>query len=147
MSDELTVPFKCKIGTTNPSAKLGVEVLLNGNCIFRSDHVTDTIEFEHQITDEVGEQELQFVMTGKTAEDTEIDSDGNITKDAMLTITEFFTNDIDLTYLVWEHAEYTHNFNNTGAETKERFYSHMGCNGTVSFKFSTPIYLWLLENM
>jgi hypothetical protein len=23
----------------------------------------------------------------------------------------------------------------------------MGCNGTVSLKFTTPIYMWLLETM
>lgn len=147
MSDELAVPFTCKIGTTNPSAKLGLEVLLNGTSVFKTDHVTETINFEHAISDDVGEQEFQFVLSGKTATDTKIDTDGNITEDAMLTISDLYTSEIDLTNIVYEHAEYTHNFNGNGAETKERFFGNMGCNGTVSLKFSTPVYLWLLENM
>ena len=27
------------------------------------------------------------------------------------------------------------------------FFGNMGCNGYVSLKFATPIYLWLLEHM
>lgn len=147
MSDALTVPFSCKISTTNPSATLGLEILLNGSSIFKKDHVTETIIFKHEILDEEGTQELQFVLSGKTPADTKIDADGNITEDAMIAITDFFTDEIDLTNLIWENAEYTHNFNGNGNETEERFYGNLGCNGKVSFKFNTPIYLWLLENM
>jgi len=46
-----------------------------------------------------------------------------------------------------ELATYTHDFNGTKELTQEKFYGVMGCNGTVSLKFATPIYLWLLENM
>jgi len=46
-----------------------------------------------------------------------------------------------------DHATYTHNFNGTQAETTDKFYGEMGCNGTVSLRFTTPIYLWLLETM
>jgi len=44
-------------------------------------------------------------------------------------------------------AQYQHDFNGTGNPTIDKFYGEMGCNGTVSLKFTTPIYLWLLENM
>jgi hypothetical protein len=30
---------------------------------------------------------------------------------------------------------------------KDKFYGSMGCNGTITFEFNTPFYLWLLENM
>jgi hypothetical protein len=49
--------------------------------------------------------------------------------------------------MVTEQAVYTHDFNGTQQEIQDEFYSEMGCNGTVSLKFSTPIYLWLLEHM
>jgi hypothetical protein len=44
-------------------------------------------------------------------------------------------------------AKYQHDFNGTGKLTTQNFYGELGCNGTVSLKFSTPIYIWLLENM
>jgi hypothetical protein len=49
--------------------------------------------------------------------------------------------------MITQQATYTHNFNGAGAETQEKFYGEIGCNGIVSLKFSTPIYLWLLEHM
>jgi hypothetical protein len=49
--------------------------------------------------------------------------------------------------MVTEQAMYTHNFNSTGPSTQDKFYGELGCNGTVTVKFNTPIYLWLLEHM
>ena len=46
-----------------------------------------------------------------------------------------------------EQAVYTHDFNGTQPEIEDTFFGEMGCNGTVSLRFTTPIYLWLLENM
>ena len=37
--------------------------------------------------------------------------------------------------------------NGTQPEIADNFFGIAGCNGTISFRFSTPIYLWLLENM
>jgi hypothetical protein len=147
MSNEATMPFKCKIGTTNPSAKLSINILFDGNSVFQSDHVTDTVDFVYHLSDEPGEHKFEFIMSGKTAEDTKIDADGNITQDAMLSITDFVVDEIDCTNLAYEHFVYAHNFNGTGAETKEKFFGNMGCNGTVSLELNTPVYLWLLENM
>jgi hypothetical protein len=42
---------------------------------------------------------------------------------------------------------YEHDYNGTGTLTQEKFYGQMGCNGTVSLAFCTPIYMWLLEHM
>ena len=42
---------------------------------------------------------------------------------------------------------YRHDYNGTTDPFDDEFYGEMGCNGTVSLKFTTPIYLWLLENL
>ena len=55
--------------------------------------------------------------------------------------------EIELKQIFIDHAVYTHNFNGTQTEIQDKFYGEMGCNGTVSFKFTTPVYLWLLENL
>ena len=55
--------------------------------------------------------------------------------------------DIEIDQIVSELAEYHHNFNGTQPAIVDQFYGEMGCNGTLRLEFTTPIYLWLLENM
>jgi hypothetical protein len=44
-------------------------------------------------------------------------------------------------------AVYTHDFNGSQPPVDDKFFGDLGCNGTVSLKFTAPTYLWLLENM
>ena len=127
---------------------MGFEILLNDKSVFKREHVTDSCQISLDIEDiDAAEQKLQFVMTGKTVEHTKVDDQGNITEDAMLTIGDVLFDDIDINQLLIEQAEYTHDFNGTQNPIKDNFYGNMGCNGTITFEFNTPFYLWLLENM
>ena len=67
--------------------------------------------------------------------------------DARVIITDVEFNGLKLDYTFVEQAIYTHDFNGTKQQQQARFYGEMGCNGTVSLEFSTPCYLWLLENL
>jgi hypothetical protein len=49
--------------------------------------------------------------------------------------------------MVTEVAAYHHDTNGSTAPVTDSFYGTMGCNGRVEMRFTTPIYLWLLENM
>ena len=53
--------------------------------------------------------------------------------------------DIKITFL--DKTVYSHDFNGTQSMVNDSFHGRAGCNGTMSLKFSTPMYLWLLENM
>jgi hypothetical protein len=86
-------------------------------------------------------------MKHKTTEHTKIDEQGAIVSDACLTVSNLAFDEIELKQIFIDHAVYTHNFNGTQTEIQDKFYGEMGCNGTVSFKFTTPICLWLLEHM
>lgn len=144
---ENTVAFSCKIGTTDASAVLGMEIWLNDQQIFNIEHVDSTFKFQKSFSDDDGEHELRFVMKNKTIDQTQIDESGEILKDACLTIRDVAFDDIALGHMFIEQSHYTHDFNGTKSAITEKFYGEMGCNGTVSLKFTTPIYLWLLENM
>ena len=37
--------------------------------------------------------------------------------------------------------------NGTQESVDDDFFGTMGCNGTVRLKFSSPVYLWLLETV
>ena len=142
-----TALISCSINTTDVLAKLGIEVWLNDQQLLNQDHVSELIEFKCNLPEDDAEHELRFVMKNKTVDYTKIDDQGNIIADACLTITNLAFDEIELRQLVVDQAVYTHDFNGTQEKTQTKFYSEIGCNGTVSLKFTTPIYLWLLEHM
>jgi len=142
-----TFKINCNIDTIDADVPLGMEIWLDDQQIFNQDHVTQNIAFCHDLADTDAEHELRFVMKNKTAEHTRIDQDGNIIKDACLIVNDLEFDEIPLAHTFTELATYTHDFNGTGNQTQDKFYGTMGCNGTVSLKFTTPVYLWFLEHM
>jgi hypothetical protein len=142
-----TFNISCEIDTTDASVPLDIAVFVDGQPIFDHCAVDGIIQVSHDLPEDEGEHELRFVMQNKLPEYTTVDNDGTIVKDARIIVRNISFDDIPLGQLVVDHARYTHNFNGTGEPVVDKFYGEMGCNGTVSLKFSTPIYLWLLENM
>jgi hypothetical protein len=142
-----TVTISCTVDTTDSSAALGFEAWINDHKFFDLDHVLERQQIFVEISDNDSEHELRFVMKNKTSDHTRVDSNGDITTDARLVIADLAFDGINLGHLVTEHSVYTHDFNGTGTMTHDKFYGELGCNGTVSLKFATPMYLWLLEHM
>ena len=141
------VKLAVTIDTTDPACALGMEIWLDGQQIFNDNHVASQIIFEHEFADTDGQHELKFVMKGKSAEHTQIDSTGQIIKDARLTIKDFKFDEIELGHMLTQVTSYSHDFNGTEQPIQEKFYGELGCNGVVNLAFTTPVYLWLLENM
>ena len=145
MSD--TIKFKCFVDTTNPMAPLCMEVKLDDISMVSIPHVTSRTEIVFDIPDDETKHKIQIVMSGKTSEHTKIDQDGNIVFDSLLTIEDLTIDDISLQALLYDLIEYSHDFNGSQQPVVDKFYGSMGCNGTASFEFFTPFYLWLLEKM
>ena len=143
-----TVSITFNLSTTDAMAELGFEAWINQRKFLDMDHVKETEKITVELDDQDGaEHELMLVLKNKTTAHTQVDEHGNITTDARLLITDLAFDEIQLGNMFSEHAVYTHNFNGNGDTTQDKFYSELGCNGTVSLKFSTPMYLWLLEHM
>lgn len=140
------ISIGCMVDTTSPQAELILTIILDDQTVFEQT-ITEPVKFYHTLSDAEAEHELKFVLKNKRPEHTKIDSEGNIVEDACIVINNIEFDALELGQIVPTLARYTHDFNGTGAETQDKFYSHMGCNGTVSLKFTTPVYLWLLENM
>ena len=147
MTQENLIPFRCKISTTDAAVPLGMRITLNDQLIFESLHVAKIIEVSHQLLDDGQDYILKFEMLGKTNDHTQIDGQGNIIKDTCLTVCDVEFDDIRIDSLFAVLTNYTHDNNGHSAEVEDKFYGSMGCNGYVTLKFSTPIYLWLLENL
>ena len=145
MTDQ--VQLACRIGNTDPTAKIGLEIWLDDTEIYHSEHVVEPVDFLYGFADTDGDHVLRFVMKNKTAEHTQINDDGEIVKDSCICIDHLSFDEIEPGQIFIDQAVYEHDFNGTGDPVKDKFYGTMGCNGTVSLAFTTPIYLWLLENM
>jgi hypothetical protein len=144
---ENTIKISCNITTSDNTVPLGVEIWIDDQQIINQEWVTEKIDFCHEMPDHEAEHELRVVMKNKRPEHTEIDESGNIVKDACLSINDVSFDGIDPNYLITNLTTYTHDFNGTGIQTEDKFFGTIGCNGVVSLKFTTPVYLWLLENI
>jgi hypothetical protein len=144
MDDISTISFD--IETSDAECPLGIEIWLDNVCLFQNNHVKELCKFTHEFSDDECDHILQIIVNGKTQEHTKIDEAGNIIKDATLQISNIIVDDVNINQLFLENCVYEHDFNGTQPKTAVSFYGTAGCNGTISFKFSTPIYLWLLEN-
>lgn len=146
MENKFTI--SADVDTNSADAPLGLEVWVDGVLLQNIDRVVGptTISVDVKDADDV-EHELKFVLKNKTQEHTVVDESGNIIKDSVLEIKNIKFDEIELGHMFYEQAVYHHNFNGNGADTEDGFYGIMGCNGSVVLKFTTPMYLWLLEKM
>ena len=142
-----TAKISFDISPSDPVCPLGVEVWVDQQQIFNTEHLADAVNVSHDIDEDDANHELRVVLKHKLPEHTKIDADHNITRDAVINVGAFEFEEIDVGQVVVDHAVYLHNFNSTGPDQQHRFFGSMGCNGTMSLKFSTPIYLWLLSVM
>lgn len=135
------------ISPTNSQAKLGFETWLNDQKVVDIGHVQQSTEISIPVDDDDAEHVLKLVLKEKQSAHTVINDAGEIVSDAVLEIQNLSFDGIALGQIVNEKTVYTHDFNGTGKEFQDQFFGVMGCNGTVELRFTTPIYLWLLENM
>jgi len=141
------IPISFTVRNSDPTIPLGLEVWVGDQQLYNSDHVFDLETVTVTITDDEAEHELRLVLKHKQLDHTKIDDQGNILKDAYLIFDNFLFDEVDCDILVHELSRYHHDFNGTSDPVTEAFYGAMGCNGAVKLQFTTPLYLWLLENM
>jgi hypothetical protein len=145
MTDTVTISFV--LDTTDCSAQLGFEAWVDDNKFFETDHVQGQQKINIEISDDDAEHELRLVMKNKNVDHTKINENNEIIQDAKLVIRDLAFDEIQLGYVFTVKAIYEHDLNGTDVLGQHKFYEELGCNGTVSLKFTTPIYLWILENI
>lgn len=102
----------------------------------------ETVEFTQDVYD--GEQELRIELINKDNSDCVQDDNGNIVKDMLLHIDYISIDNIDL-----EHIRHTGSVFEPKDPSRETLTQcvDLGWNGTYVLKFTSPFYIWLLENM
>ena len=154
------VKFKLEMYATMWDKAPHAEVLIGDNSYFSAD-ITGTednpnlIEFEHEL-EEGKFYELIIKRAGKGRNQTVINDQGDILKDQLLHIKNIEIDEIDIGALVYEGvytpiypepwATQQKEAGNELTETLKNI-TRMGHNGTWSLRFSSPFYMWLLENL
>ena len=130
------------------SNSLKLTVRFDNTTIFDNILTDGLIKIQHEFEEKDNvPHTLEIEMSGKIQDDTVVDADGQIIKERSIEITTLNIGDIEIGQLFFDRSEYYHDFNGTADPIVDKFAGIMGCNGTVKFKFSSPAYLWLLENM
>ena len=152
--------FKLELYATTWDQPPHAEILIKDKSYFNGDITgteenPDVIEFEHEFTE--GEKsELIIKRSGKGKNQTVVNENGDLLKDQLLHIKSMEIDEIDLGALVYEGI-YTPQYpepwatqqQEAGIELPESFknVTQMGHNGKWAFKFESPFYMWLLENL
>tara|TARA_E500000178_G_scaffold351256_1_gene411969 strand:+ start:998 stop:1480 length:483 start_codon:yes stop_codon:yes gene_type:complete len=152
--------FKIELYATMWHKPPHAEILINDvehfdKDITGSEENPDVIEFEQEFTEGV-ENCLTIKRSGKGIRQTVLDEKGDILYDQLLHIKSIEIDEINLEGLVYE-GEYTPNYpqpwatqqRKSGIDLKDSFknVTQMGFDGEWKLKFSTPFYMWLLENL
>ena len=152
--------FKLELYATMWDRPPHAEIMVGDKSYFTGD-ITGTedkptvVEFEHECT-EGEEYNLIIKRSGKTKGQTVVNENGDILKDQLLHIKSMEIDEIDLGALMYEGV-YTPKYPEpwatqqraAGVELQESFknVTVIGHDGTWRFKFESPFYMWLLENL
>jgi hypothetical protein len=142
-----TVKLEFDISNTDAECKLGIKVRVDNNVIYDNPHVVETYHVSHDVIDQDSQHVLEIELYGKLSEHTKVNEAGEILSDALITVKNITLDDIDIEEISHDLFEYRHDFNGTQPPIVDKFYGALGCNGQIELKFTSPVYLWLLENM
>lgn len=119
--------------------------------------VNETEYFEFDVEISEGDNSIEIELLNKSFGDTVLDQEGNIIDDMLLNIDSIEIDEIDLGPLKWTISDYrpiyperykAEIFRNGGNVPESvKNCVNMGWNGIWKLPFTSPFYIWLLENI
>ena len=152
--------FKLELYATMWDRPPHAEILINGQSFLKKAitgtmEKPDVIQFHHDL-EEGQKYDLIIKRSGKDKNQTVVNEKGDLLKDQLLHIKSIEIDEIDIGALVYDGV-YTPQYpepwasqqRESGQELPESFtnVTQMGHNGEWNFKFQSPFYMWLLENL
>lgn len=126
-----------------------ITIAANGEALHDGE-ITDTMTFEQTVDfPEDSENQLTITLHDKGKYDTEV-VNGEIVRDTLVKITAVSIDNVDITGMLPLHKDlfyYKHDNNGSTELIVDHLYDTMGCNGSAVINFTTPFYVWLLENL
>jgi hypothetical protein len=160
MDEKETLAFKIGLSSTSDKKPTEFKISVNGTVVVhdklsRPANETEYFEFNHEITE--GDNTLEISLLNKGFGDTVLDPEGNIIGDMLLNIDSIEIDEIDLGSLKWTLSTYEPNYperyrieaQKRGEELSSSVKNcvNLGWNGTWKLPFTSPFYIWLLENI
>lgn len=147
---EDTATLTLRFGRIGPEGlPLNLAVGVDGVEIYDKDLTTNEEQVvEHTISDADGEHIVEIKLSGKTWDHTVVGPKDTILSDIAVMIEEIILEEIDVTGAALRTARLTHSFNNPTKElvTVEGT-TYLGFNSITQIKFTTPAFIWMLENL
>ena len=149
MQPKEKLSFKVGVSGTywdkKPAYSISIDGVEQVSAFITSDSgVTEYQEFSVEVEEDI-EHTLEIRLLNKDSSDTIENSDKTeILKDLLLNIDSIEIEEIELGELVWGTTKFVAADSNR--PTLERCVN-LGWNGTYILTFTSPFYLWLLENM
>ena len=152
--------FKIELYATMWNKPPHAEILVGDKSFYKGDIAgtldkPNLIEFEAELEGEK-ESSLMIKRTNKGKNQTVVNEKGDILKDQLLHIKSIEIDEIDLGGLIY-NGTYTPTYpepwatqqKEAGVELEESFnnVTKMGHDGEWRFTFTSPFYVWLLENL
>jgi hypothetical protein len=148
MSNQETLHFRIGLSGTY-WLKLPIYAVLVNDSVCETREVTAPsdeifyVEFDYDITEGAGS--LKIRLTNKDYSDTQQNQEKTvILQDMLLNIHSVEVDDINLGNLIWTHTTFRGDDNTRPVLEK---CVNLGWNGTWELPFSSPFYVWLLENI
>ena len=144
-----TLKFKIGLSGTYWDKRPAYSILIDGveqvsNFISCEPNIVEYEEFTVDLAEDLTHT-LSIRLTNKTSVDTVQNAEcTEILKDMLLNIQSIEIDDIDLGNLIWKHSKFV--ADDPTRPTIEECVN-LGWNGSYNLTFSSPFYLWLLENM
>ena len=160
MSDKETLHFKIGLSKSSGKKQPKFRILVNNTefvCAELSSdaHTIEYFEFDASVDD--GECSLVVEFLNKSLHDTVLDVHGNMIEDLLLNIESVEIDEIDLGFLIWTSSDYYPNYPRSylnkmlalGNELPDTVKNcvNLGWNGRWKLSFTSPFYIWLLENI
>lgn len=158
--EQETLHFKIGVSGSSLKKQPKIRILINdqeqvNEQLIVAENTTQYFEFDATLQE--GSCFLGIELLNKTTSDTVLDSDGNIIEDLLLNIDSVEIDEIDLGSLLWTMSDYIPDYPEQyrlemGKQGKDLPVSlkncvNLGWNGRWTLNFTSPFYIWLLENI
>jgi hypothetical protein len=140
-----TVKIKINLSSVNWEDKFpGARVFINDQVVLEK-LITEPTEIEWTGVVEFKQNKITIEMYNKVDSYTVQDENNQIVKDVLLNIENISIEDIDLDRILHTNSTYYPQHEFAPGVIKECV--NLGWNGRWEIEFTTPVYLWFLENL
>lgn len=145
--ESVNIKFSLEPTWFNTAPKIKIAV---NNQILLDTQLENKLDFEQKVelSNDTTHQ-LKFTLYNKKEDDTLL-VNGVIEKDTLIKISHLELENSNLTSMLSLNKDlfyYEHDSNSSETLEKHTLYDTLGCNGTATINFTTPFYIWSLENL